>query len=365
MSAIPAFEAKGDAFAIGVELGRRARQMLAEVLPGIARFQALQRDWAGSDLLAALERAGRTAFPGPMREIEGIAHGAEVPFERVFLWNCRGDVPGGGDQTRGGQIEATEAVGCTSLLIPEADGRPAVIAHNEDGEAEEDGLCFLVTLRPDEGPAFTSFYNPGLLPGHTFGCNDCGLVQTINHIRPYDQRAGIPRHLITRAVLSCESLDAALAILQRDDRASGFHHNLGQAGDLRLLSVEAPASSCSVRQAEEPSCHANHLVHEAFAGLEQAEAPSSRTRQARGEALLAEDPVPDAAAILADRATAPLPIYRKQQGGEDAGFTLATGFFEIGPDAIEWRVHHRLDEPPLHQGRTDVRASKTAATPVS
>ena len=364
MTFIPTFEAKGDAFAIGVALGQRAGHALREVVPGIARFAALDRDWGGSDYIATLERAGRNAFPGHMREIEGIAEGAGVPFNRVFLWNCRGDVPGGGDQTG-----KTEAAGCTSFMLPGAGGgsgrRPAVIGHNEDGEAEEDGHCFLVRLVPEDGPAITSFYNPGLLPGHSFGWNDHGLVQTINHIRPFDQREGIPRHLITRAVLSCESLDRAVALLQRRDRASGFHHNLGQAGDGPLLSVEAPASGCSVRPIERPHCHANHLVHDAFVGLQQADAPSSMSRQARGEALLAAERAADVARLLADQETAPLPIYRKRVGGEDAGFTLASGLFEIGVEVVDWRVHHRLDDPPLYQGRITVRQPTAAPTVLS
>ena len=360
MTAIPTFEAKGDAFAIGVALGQRAGQALREVVPAIARFIELERDWGGSDYIAALERAGRGVFPRHMREIEGIAEGAGVPFERVFLWNCRGDVPGGGDQSK-----ASEVAGCTSFMLPSAGGQPAVIGHNEDGEAEEDGHCFLVRLVPDDGPAITSFYNPGLLPGHSFGWNDHGLVQTINHIRPFDQREGIPRHLITRAVLSCESLDQAVALLQREDRASGFHHNLGRAGDGRLLSVEAPASGCSVRSIERPHCHANHLVHDAFVGLQQADAPSSMSRQARGEALLAAERAADVARLLADQETAPLPIYRKRVGGEDAGFTLASGLFEIGVEVVDWRVHHRLDDPPLYQGRITVRQPTAAPTVLS
>ena len=91
-------------------------------------------------------------------------------------------------------------------------------------------------MRPSHGIGFTSFYSPGLLPGHTFAVNDAGLVQAINHIRPHDQTAGIPRHFIARAVLGSADLDAALSVLSRRDRASGFHHNLGNAleksGDL-------------------------------------------------------------------------------------------------------------------------------------
>ena len=346
-TALPALLVSGNHHEIGLALGRWAAPSLREVVPSIERFRQLERNWSGSDYLSDLEKAARRHYPQFLREVEGIADGAEVPFERVFLWNCRGDVPGGGD------IEVNEAPGCTSFILAARDeSAVGVIAHNEDGEPEEDGACALVTLRPDDGPEVTSFSNPGLLPGHTFGFNARGLVQTINHISPFAQRPGIPRHLICRAILSSKSLDEALGHLQRRDRASGFHHSLGQLGERRLLSVEAPASGCAVREVGVAACHANHLVAPEFRETEQAVSPSSATRMDRGAALLGEpgrerDPL----TLLGDKETHPLPIYRKEPEGPDTGFTLASAVFEIGKTRLDWWVYHRIDEGPAHEGR--------------
>jgi Acyl-coenzyme A:6-aminopenicillanic acid acyl-transferase len=342
MTGLLFFKVSGDSHAIGVGLGRQAQHGIRDILPTIGRFQTLESDWAGSDYLAQLEAAARRSFPLLVREIEGIASGSEVDFAKVFLWNCRGDLP---------EKEIGEAAGCTTIMFPGADvGQPNVIGHNEDGDAEEDGACFLVSVEPDDGPAFTSFYNPGLIPGHTFAFNQAGLVQTINHISPGDRRPGIPRHIITRAVLGCASLDGAVDLLTRKDRASGFHHNLGQVGDDRLLSVEAPASGCSVKTVTVPHCHANHLVHPDLKENLQVIGQSSALRQERGDQLLESASDNDPRPILLDRDTKPLPIYRKSVGDVDTGFTLATGIFEIGKTDLSWRVYHQLDEAPAHEG---------------
>ena len=343
-------DVSGDPYQVGRALGEAAAQAIRDRVPRLERFQALRRDWYRSERLERLLEAARAAYPQYLREIEGIADGAGVEFADVFLWNCRGDFPGGGDQ------QAREDGGCTTVMIP-ADGQaPAVIAHNEDDQAELDGQCLMVNVQPDYGLGFTSFYSPGLLPGHTFAVNEAGLVQTINHIRPHDQKVGIPRHVISRAVLGCADLDAALEVLRRPDRASGFHHNLGHAGGsaggATLLSVEAPASRCVARPVLSAAVHTNHLVFPECADIVQEVTESSRRRQRRGEALISEGALDgrDASAVLGDDAEPDWPICRKRRGGTDPGYTLASAVFEISGERVDWRVHADPREAPVLGG---------------
>lgn len=345
-------EAAGDPYQIGLALGRAAAGALRDTVPLIDRFRALRDNADALDgALDVLEKAARNAFPDIMREVEGIADGSGMSFRDVWLWNCRGDFAGGGDQTR------DMLAGCTTVLLPGTARRPAVVGHNEDDQAELDGSCFLARVVPDKGPAFLSFYSPGLLPGHTFAINDAGLVQTINHVRPYDQRPGVPRHVIARAVLAQTSIEGAVALLERGDRASGFHHNLGIRGERRLYSVEAPASGCAVEEVSaRPRAHTNHLLCDQFADIEQELARSSRDRLQRAHALIdeiapdARDPLP----ILQDTAGDGMPIYRKGQHREDPGFTLATAVFEIGSVGIDWRVYTDSVSDAEHAGRVNV-----------
>ncbi|MDX1434794.1 MAG: C45 family peptidase [Gammaproteobacteria bacterium] len=338
--------ASGDGYEIGLALGRAGARAYHEVVVNLARFRALARDWAGSERAAALHAAASQAYPEYLREIEGIADGMQADRDEVFLWNCRGDFPGGGDQAH------EDTPGCTSVMIPADGARNAVIGHNEDDQAELDGRCFLVEARPRRGPGFVSFYSPGLLPGHTFGVNEAGLVQTINHIRPRNQVPGIPRHLIARAVLGSVDLDSALAVLARSDRASGFHHNLGQAGSRALFGVEAPAGVCVVHPVTRPVAHANHIVFGECADIDQEIAPSSASRQRRAEQLIAAGALDgrDPLVMLGDDADADLPICRKRRSGPDPGYTLASVVFELSREEVSWRVHAHPRERPEHQG---------------
>jgi hypothetical protein len=339
-------EVAGDAYQIGRGLGEAAARAFHESVVNVERYQELKREWAGSERSKALLVAARRAYPEFLREIEGIADGAGADFEDVFLWNCRGDFPGGSTETH-----ATTA-GCTTVMVAASDSAPAIIAHNEDDQAELDGRCFLAHVRPADGMAFTSFYSPCLLPGHTFAVNEAGLVQAINNIRPTDQVAGIPRHIIARAVLASADLDAAVGILSRRDRASGFHHNLGQAGHGALLSVEAPASRCVVHQVASAAVHTNHLVFSECADIGQEVANSSASRQRRAEALISDGALEgrDAMVILGDDADRQWPICRKRRGGTDPGYTLASAVFELARHRVAWRVHSHPLEAPVFSG---------------
>ena len=339
----------GSAYEMGLELGRLGRLAVRDVLPRIGRFQEVVEQWGSSERLRELAAAARQHFPEHVRTLEGIAAGAEQPFDIIFAWNCRGDFPGGGDQSA--------LAGCTDVMA--IDGEYVFMGHNEDDQPELDGHCWLVECRPADGARFTSFYSPGLLPGHTFGWNVTGLVQTINHIRTHDQSIGVPRHLLARAVLDCRTIDEAVSLIRSIPKAGGFHHNIGQFDQRpRAVSVEAPASGVSVRNLAVgvARAHANHLVHDALEFVPQTVAPSSASRQARADALSAKgiSSVNDALALLADGDDTALPIRRKGGSSTDPGFTLASATFELSKDNVAWRVYRDTLGPPELMGETAV-----------
>ena len=96
--------------------------------------------------------------------------------------------------------------------------------------------------------------------------------------------------------------------------------------------------------------HSNHLVFTECADIPQEVANSSASRQRRGEALISEGALEgrDASVVLGDCAEADLPICRKNRGGTDPGYTLATAIFSVAEDRVDWQVHtHPLEAPEL------------------
>ncbi|MGM4884474.1 MULTISPECIES: C45 family autoproteolytic acyltransferase/hydolase [Rhizobium] len=332
---ITCVRAKGNAFEIGCALGKANATSFLEYRLGTEQFRALDARWRGSEYLKNLEAAARAAYPRYVREIEGIAEGAGKDFETIFLLNCQADLQ---ISEAAATQNSVAGMGCTTVLIPAEGNGPAVIAHNEDGEPDYLGANFWIEIEPDDGLAWSSFMTPGMLPGGTFGLNESGLVQTINEITPNDQKPGVPRQVLCRAILDAKSLEDAVGILKRNDRSCGFHHTLGDAKTRKVLSVEAPASGCVAVEVTEPRAHANHLLSGEFSGLKQTIGASSRDRQEAADRMIAEGALAGGAeAVLFDETT---PIFKEWKDSR----TLATSIFELFPNRIEWRIHAARDE---------------------
>ncbi|MGO6969359.1 C45 family autoproteolytic acyltransferase/hydolase [Rhizobium leguminosarum] len=262
-----------------------------------------------------------------LQELLGLADGLGLPFDEVFAWNCRGDV------------WAMAPDGCTTVQIP---GPFPVVAHNEDGDPGLRAGCALASITPDQGQPFAAFVYPGSIPGHTFAINGSGLVLTVNNIRSTLAGDGLPRMVLSRAVLDCATIDAALTLLSKAPRSGAFHFTLAQAGQSRLASVEFTHTNCSIAEITNPAVHANHLVHMEMASEPQIITGSSCSRQERGQNIFdASDEPPAPLSVLWDQERCILPIYRAQPDDPDNENTLATAVFKIGKDSVNWAVYDR------------------------
>ncbi|SIO69493.1 Acyl-coenzyme A:6-aminopenicillanic acid acyl-transferase [Burkholderia sp. GAS332] len=324
------FQVGGEPYDIGYRLGELARPVFADYMEQSSAWRAVRR-WRGDPFVQQLREAAQAHCPALLVELDGMAAGLDWSAEDIFLWNCRGE------------LIHNAPDGCTTLAAVAGNAR--FIAHNEDGDPFLRERCALVEVQPAGKPGFISFYYPGSLPGHTFAANRAGLVQAINNLRIRVPAAGVPRMILSRAVLDAASLDEALRILRDTPAASGFHHTLGCAGDGRLLSVEASARRCSVQTVSTIAGHANHLIHPGCEAEAQIVTDSSRDRQARVEHLLTTlaGPVTPAALldVLQDRAPSGLPIYRDDPLDPDDENTLATALFNIGSDGVSMAVYRQ------------------------
>ena len=183
-------EVSGTPEDIGFAIGQADANSIQKQVLQLAEFRETERTWQDSSYLQELLTAARYFFPEYVLELEGMARGAQVEYETLLVWNCRGDLPLSDDAIPESAKHFPE--GCTTFLYPAAKSSVAVIAHNEDGPPELDGHCCWLSVRQENGSKFSTFHYPGMLPGHTFSVNSHGLVQTINNIRVDDLQSGIP-----------------------------------------------------------------------------------------------------------------------------------------------------------------------------
>ena len=325
-------ESHGSHRDIGLALGKRGYDAVHQHLTSHPLWKTLNEPQFSERVIQYTELT-KAHFPTIWEEIEGLAEGLELPVKEVMAWNCRGD------------LLASSPDGCTTVQVP---GELTTIAHNEDGFPFLKGSCFILKALPLESLGFWSFCYPGSIAGHTFSLNDAGLVLTINNLRLITAATGMPRMVITRALLAAPTLDDALSILHKYPVSGGFHVSLAQSGDARLLSVEFGGESLSVKEIEVSSLHTNHALHMESAMDNQIITDSSKDRLLRGNGLIAQSQF-NPLDILRDKGGKGLPIRRDMPDDPDDENTLATVVFNLSSSGVEWRIYDKAEGKPAYQ----------------
>lgn len=317
-------EFSGSPFQIGVALGRFGAPVVHNQLMHSEKWEHVM-GWRDSDAALTMQGLVKQHFPYIWDELQGLARGLDIAFNDVFLWNCRGD------------LDSLSADGCTTVLQPTPDGPR--ITHNEDGDADWNGHCAIGEFTLDQGISFASFVYPGSLAGHAFAVTDTGLAMTVNNIHALHTSPGVPRLVLTRALLTMPDLSNAVSLLGQVPRAGGFHLSLAQQGGSGLLSIEFTASDMSVQPVKAPTIHANHLVHKSMQDQPQHVSDSSRRRQQGVNALLDTTQGIDPLRILADHAE-----NRNTHPHTEANYTLASVDIHVGSEQVDWDIYEHPGE---------------------
>ena len=277
-------------------------------------------------------------FPEIYAELKGLADGLELPFAQVFAWNCRGDL----------LREVFD--GCTSVMLPaRTPFDPIIIAHNEDGLPFFDKNCFIAQINGEKG--FFSFCYPGSIPGHTFALTNSGIAMAANNLRLTHIKPEIPRMVLGRALLSCETLNEARKLLKTAPMSGGFHYSLAQLGDKRLVSLEFGGGAYSETIVETPSLHANHAILGGEAHQQQVITKSSSDRQSRGDFLISAS-IDSPIDILRDKSADKLPIWRREPDDPDHENTLASVVFEVTNSEINWTIYSGASKYTLYESQS-------------
>ena len=272
------------------EVGRAVGAATAPVLRDAVAFESALPPGRSRDeqlaLAARYRDATRAATPWLVEEIDGAAEGAGVDGLALFaasveeIWTVRPSQVGTGEPVPGR---------CSDLVVGRpytADGHLWVAHTNDLGEASERQLVAVEWLVPGEPAVFSI----GIGPWISVGWNDAGLSLTGNELAPNDEQVGVPRLLMVREQLTARTLEEAVRMTLRPDRASSYNtvlaHRAGHA-----VNVEGSAGDAVVREVGvgETLAHTNHYVEPAMLAYEgdPAYARRSAVRYERACALLA------------------------------------------------------------------------------
>ncbi|XP_044749400.1 uncharacterized protein LOC123310085 [Coccinella septempunctata] len=344
---IPILYTKGTHYEVGFDVGRTFGSLIQSF---VNSSEALNQEYLpayntteGKEAYEATLNNLIRNFPQYIKELEGIADGAKVPFYKLLLLHIDDVILK--PQNKEGLKQPT---GCSSIALNLKDH--AILGHTEDALSDTLNHFYFVSAhiisdKPQgrwnvKEEKFTSLCYAGHLPGYTMNYNHHGLVFSINTISATNLQPGkTPRHFLTRAMLGAENFLQVQQILRDSgvgaaDACSVNLTFLQQDGDRVFHNIEVgPAVNSSESQLSaltispgEDFIHTNEYQR---LPLDQANEMMLLSSKCRSETLKNYHPpssFEDVVKMLGDTSHPEQKVFRDQPN--DYVKTIAVGIFD-------------------------------------
>jgi hypothetical protein len=144
---------------------------------------------------------------------------------------------------------------CTTIVTN--DGR--LTGHNEDWDPDAETEICILKKRTGRTTSLELYYYGCPLGGVALSISSQGHVQCVNSIAHTDNRDGVPKHVIARALSDLRFGAADLEKTLAAPRSSGFAHILIDR-NAQITSIECTATQHRVNRPAMPFVHTNHLL---------------------------------------------------------------------------------------------------------
>lgn len=313
--------------------------------------------------------ATRKSYPNIIEEIQGMADGSDVSFEKLFLQDMVSEILLHYSHVSK-DVDNTdrEVAGCTDVMVNTESCR--LIGHNEDWSPEVRDGMFMVNVDLDKGiPSETVKGNkevnnvlasrnerylanmfPGFLAGNTFYVNETFAV-SVNSLVPVSVNEGaVPVDILLRALIGCVTIEECVTVMKNEPVGCSFGINLNiasrQSANMWSLEVypdygktvvslrEIPYSDCAVTDSY--YIHTNHYKH-----VEKAEESpvleGSRAREETAGNMPVPAKIQDVCSVLGDTSSHIEPIHRvpgKSFNRNSRTTTIASAIFDMNNDLL-------------------------------
>jgi isopenicillin-N N-acyltransferase like protein len=280
----PFIKVSGSHREIGRQIGEACAQQVRHSIENARNlidgtYNVLELTWNGA-LIQARKYVpfAEERYPKYVEEMIGIAEGAGVTFDDISVLHAMEAVT----------MDALHLTKCTSMAVNGArtSDEHVLVAHNEDWLPEDEEDVYIVHVSPDDEPPFLAMTYGGLIPN--IGFNAYGIAQCCDSVYPSDSRMGIPRLIVSRAVLGARRISSAIWRCLIPRRAAGYNHLIAhESGE--IYNIEVSARSFGIEYAENDFLvHTNHYVTSQMQAIESEpdELIGTRVRYFRAQRLL-------------------------------------------------------------------------------
>ncbi len=216
----------------GRTLKKEIRELVSDFLLDIERTYRVdratfvERFLAETNFMPAIEEW----TPALLDEVRGIAEGAELPFEEVYLWQLADEIWSMG---RWAMHEK-----CTAIAVDRRGEQPTIVAQNMDIPGFYQKYPTLLRIKNEAKPDTLVLTCPGLIGVN--GMNSASVAvacNTLLQLRP--SRSGVPCLFVVRGVLERANLRDAEAWLKQIPHAVGQNYTLGDPTGARAFECSA------------------------------------------------------------------------------------------------------------------------------
>jgi len=261
---VPLLSVKGTHTSIGQQIGEAQKQAIRNSIENArVLIEAIQDDlhlsWEGAQTQASKYMPFvQERYPQYLDELYGMANGADVNINELAVVNF----------LEGVTVDALHLTKCTSLSVNEQNtaNNHVLIAHNEDWLPDDEPDLYVVHVKVEDEPEFIAMTYGGLLPN--IGFNECGIAQCCDTVYPQDTRIGIPRVIVSRAVLGAKTISEAIRRTIIPLRAAGYNHLIAhESGE--MYNVEVSAHNFDILYSTEGYlAHTNNYLSQKMKALE-------------------------------------------------------------------------------------------------
>jgi len=316
----PRIRVEGPPYDRGRQYGTQARARVHLSVEAYQRVFAHYADWDWPAVrrAAAPFEAPIAAFrPACLDEMRGIADGAGLDLADVLAINVRTEVMYAAKARQAplaARVHKLPAECSAFALVPApgASRRTTLLGQNWDWLLHSAQTLIVLEARPDDGPAFVTVVEAGLLA--KVGLNAAGLGLVTNALVTDEDTGapGLPYHILLRAILDCATVTEALEVLQAGMRSSSANYLIAHASGA-ALDVEAAPGDFTRLYPQFPDhgllLHTNHFrsprLHPVDVSLWAMPSSAVRLQRLRAGATGGARTLDDFRALLADHADYP------------------------------------------------------------
>ncbi|XP_053623646.1 beta-alanyl-dopamine/carcinine hydrolase isoform X2 [Plodia interpunctella] len=353
--AVPVVYLQGSHYEVGFDVGRIFSSLIKEFIATYANLRDFEKEYKTETGREAYDKTlsnMKSRFPQYVKEIQGVADGANVSFVQLFLLQMD-DLIG---TVNDNHVPRGDTGGCSSIGVLNRDAH--ILGHTEDAFGETLNHFYIMSAHIIPTPEdrekgaveerFSSLCYAGHMPGYTMGFNENGLVFSINTLSPAALKPGnTPRTFITRALLAAKSFNDAERILIDEGLGigNGFSVNMIWTeawGSRQLYNVEvapdlkANRSLLDIRKFDnEPLVHCNIYLRMNIKEVIGLIIDSSESRLKTIHSYAPPQSRRDIEDILSDTSGTTFHVF--QDRADSVIKTIAAGIFDL--DKKTWSVY--------------------------